>query len=80
MEFTTQRQQGLLSVSEEQRMASGEQGEQLLEELGTDERGTSLIARETLTADTFEIAVPLKVYGAADVDSVGSGRNEALEV
>ncbi|GAB1734461.1 hypothetical protein NU195Hw_g9069t1 [Hortaea werneckii] len=37
---------------------------QLLEELGTDERGTALIARERLPAETFEIAVPLRVYGA----------------
>ncbi|GAB1743881.1 hypothetical protein NU219Hw_g932t1 [Hortaea werneckii] len=41
-----------------------EEGSQLLEELGTDERGTALIARERLPAETFEIAVPLRVYGA----------------
>ncbi|RMX71919.1 hypothetical protein D0869_15144 [Hortaea werneckii] len=40
------------------------EGSQLLEELGTDERGTALIARERLPAETFEIAVPLRVYGA----------------
>ncbi|KAI7464825.1 Rgp1-domain-containing protein [Hortaea werneckii] len=41
-----------------------EEGSPLLEELGTDERGTALIARERLPAETFEIAVPLRVYGA----------------
>ncbi|RMY39621.1 hypothetical protein D0866_01811 [Hortaea werneckii] len=41
-----------------------EEGSQLLEELGMDERGTALIARERLPAETFEIAVPLRVYGA----------------
>ncbi|KAI7626253.1 Rgp1-domain-containing protein [Hortaea werneckii] len=39
-------------------------GSELLEELGTDERGTAMIARERLPAETFEIAVPLRVYGA----------------
>ncbi|KAI7567419.1 Rgp1-domain-containing protein [Hortaea werneckii] len=41
-----------------------EAGSPLLEELGTDERGTAMIARERLPAETFEIAVPLRVYGA----------------
>lgn len=37
---------------------------QLLEELGTDQRGTALMGREKLPAETFEIAVALRVYGA----------------
>ncbi|KAI7226476.1 Rgp1-domain-containing protein [Hortaea werneckii] len=41
-----------------------EEGSGLLEELGTDERGTAMIARERLPAETFEIAVPLRVFGA----------------
>jgi len=45
-------------------VADEEGGPQLLEELGTDERGTAMIARERLPAETFEIAVPLRVYGA----------------
>ncbi|KAK1073672.1 Golgi membrane exchange factor (Ric1p-Rgp1p) subunit [Friedmanniomyces endolithicus] len=80
VEFTTQREQlpqqsgdgGVLGQG-------GLEGEEMLEELGTDERGTALIARERLVADTFEVAIPLKVYGAAGVEGVG-GRSEALEV
>ncbi|KAK0266478.1 Golgi membrane exchange factor (Ric1p-Rgp1p) subunit [Friedmanniomyces endolithicus] len=76
VEFTTQREQ-----SGDGRVLGqgGLEGGEMLEELGTDERGTALIARERLVADTFEVAIPLKVYGAAGVEGVGS-RSEALEV
>ncbi|KAK3074394.1 Golgi membrane exchange factor (Ric1p-Rgp1p) subunit [Teratosphaeriaceae sp. CCFEE 6253] len=70
VEFTTQRQQSAATASEEQ---SAGDGAELLEELGTDERGTALIAKERLMADTFEIAVPLKVYGVAGLESGGGG-------
>ncbi|KAK0347111.1 Golgi membrane exchange factor (Ric1p-Rgp1p) subunit [Friedmanniomyces endolithicus] len=74
VEFTTQREQL-------QQGGGGEVEERggMLEELGRDERGTALIASERLVADTFEVAIPLKVYGAAGVEGVG-GRSEALEV
>ena len=40
-----------------------EDGQQLLEELSTDERGTILTAVEGLTCDSFEVGIPLRVYG-----------------
>jgi hypothetical protein len=45
---------------------------ELLEEIGRDERGANLLAKEKLMAETFEIAVPLRVYGAQGVDGLGS--------
>ncbi|QIW97943.1 hypothetical protein AMS68_003461 [Peltaster fructicola] len=45
-------------------------GDQLLEELSRDERGISLIAKERLAAETFEIAVPIRVYGAFAITEV----------
>ncbi|KAK0249166.1 hypothetical protein B0A54_13551 [Friedmanniomyces endolithicus] len=76
VEFTTEREQ----LQQQQQGGEGEMGGgEMLEELGTDERGTALIARERLVADTFEVAIPLKVYGAAGVEG-GGGRTEALEV
>lgn len=85
VEFTVQRQ--VLSSSQtagrEVRVESVEEGgggEEMLEQLGTDERGTALIARERLLAETFEVAVPVRIYGApAAVDGAGEG-TEALEV
>ncbi|KXL43151.1 hypothetical protein M433DRAFT_58906 [Acidomyces richmondensis BFW] len=62
--FTTQRQQQ--QQAHGLGIDGGEQedgDEQLLEEIGSDERGTVLIAREWLLADSFEVAVPLRVYG-----------------
>lgn len=76
VEFTTQRQQAQGPGME---TANGGGDRELLEELGSDERGTVLIARERLMADTFEIAVPLKVFGAPSIDAVG-GENEPLDV
>jgi hypothetical protein len=51
----------------------------LLEMLGSDERGTTFLAKENLLADSFEIAVPLRVYGAIGVN-VGAVETEPLEV
>jgi len=45
--------------------------DELLEEIGRDERGANLLAKEKLMAETFEIAVPLRVYGAHGVDGLG---------
>ncbi|KAK5119287.1 hypothetical protein LTR85_007643 [Meristemomyces frigidus] len=65
IEFTTQRQQAQgLGID-------GQADEGLLEELGSDERGTVFIAKERLMAETFEIAVPLKVFGAPGIDAIG---------
>ena len=76
VEFTTQRPaQGLgLSASTAQVDEGG-----LMEELGRDERGATLIANERLVADSFEIGVPLRIYGAPGTDA-GSGEGEALMV
>ncbi|PPJ56329.1 hypothetical protein CBER1_00651 [Cercospora berteroae] len=73
VEFTTHRQSQGLGIE-----GTGGDGE-LLEQLGSDERGTSWIAKERLPADTFEIAVPLKVYGAVGVDGI-SHESETLFV
>ncbi|EME48611.1 hypothetical protein DOTSEDRAFT_67597 [Dothistroma septosporum NZE10] len=62
VEFTTQRQVTGLGID------SSNAGDELLEELASDERGTTFIAKERLPADTFEIAVPLKVFGAVGID------------
>ncbi|EMC95343.1 hypothetical protein BAUCODRAFT_536846 [Baudoinia panamericana UAMH 10762] len=79
IEFVAQRQQ---QRSPQQPSESGERilrDEQLLEELGSDERGTVLIARETVAAETFEIAVPLIVFGSPGVEGPGAV-SDALEV
>ena len=46
--------------------------DELLEEVGADDRATTLIAKERLLAETFEVAVPIRVYGgsAASMDGV----------
>lgn len=44
----------------------------LLEEISTDDRGVVLAAAEALDCESFEIAVPLRVYGAL----TGSGERE----
>jgi len=66
VEFTTERQQ--MPWQEE----GQEDNEEHLEEIGRDERGANLLAKEKLMAETFEIAVPLRVYGAQGVDGLGS--------
>lgn len=63
IEFTTQRQVQGLGLEDHGT------NEELLEELASDDRGTTYIAKERLMADTFEIAVPLKVYGAAGIEA-----------
>jgi hypothetical protein len=68
VEFTTERQPAQISWSEDDGHDSG--GE-LLEEIGRDERGLSLLAKERLMAETFEIVVPLKIYGAQGVEGMG---------
>lgn len=51
------------------RLGSGMEGEDLLEEVGRDERGGLLQGVETLKVETFEVAVPVRVYGVAGVKS-----------
>ena len=67
VEFTTERQPAQISWPEDDQ----EGGQELLEEIGRDERGANLLARERLMAETFEIAVPLRIYGAQGVDGLG---------
>lgn len=45
----------------------------LLEEVHSDERGTVLLARERLGAESFEIEVPIKVFGSAAATATASG-------
>ncbi|KAK5175212.1 Golgi membrane exchange factor (Ric1p-Rgp1p) subunit [Saxophila tyrrhenica] len=66
VEFTTERQVQGLGLEG----SAGDEGEDLLEEIASDERGRTLIAREKLMAETFEIEVPLKVFGVVDVDAM----------
>lgn len=68
VEFTTERQPAQISWPEDE---GHERGGELLEEIGRDERGASLLAKEKLMAETFEIAVPLRIYGAQGVDGLG---------
>ena len=72
VEFTTERAVAGLGLE-------GDGTVELLEELGRDERGVTCIARERLSAETFEIEVPLKIFGAVGGEGrVGEG--EGLEV
>jgi hypothetical protein len=64
VEFTAQRQSPGAGADASNRESNP------LEELGSDERGRTMIAKERLPADTFEIAVPLKVFGAVGIDGV----------
>jgi hypothetical protein len=68
VEFTTERQPAQISWPEDD---DHENSQELLEEIGRDERGANLLARERLMAETFEIAVPLRIYGAQGVDGLG---------
>ena len=76
VQFTTERQAQGLGLEGAGEQNSGE----LLEEIGSDERGTTLIAKENLMAETFEIEVPLKVYGVADIDAMRSATCDAWEI
>ncbi|KAM0719523.1 hypothetical protein Q7P37_003653 [Cladosporium fusiforme] len=76
VEFTTERQPAAQMSWPEERQ---EQRDELLEEIGRDDRGASLLAKERLMAETFEIAVPLKIYGAQGVEGLG-GEPDVLEL
>ena len=45
-------------------LANGEVYAELLEELASDDRGFTLAAAEAIDCESFEVAVPLRVYGA----------------
>lgn len=53
-------------------------GGDLLEEIAGDDRGTTSIAKERLAADTFEIAVPIKVFGALGIDALHTESDELV--
>lgn len=72
IEFTTQRQ-----IPGQLPDLNGAGGE-LMDEVARDERGATSIAKERLAADTFEIAVPIKIYGALGVDSLYTESEELL--
>ncbi|KAI9799274.1 MAG: hypothetical protein M1833_004152 [Piccolia ochrophora] len=57
--------------TEEPSHISSSGGLPLLEEISTDQRGTILAAVEGLSCESFEVAVPVRVYGA--VTGGGSG-------
>lgn len=80
VEFTTERQlpfggQGML----EERTPGQSDGGDLLEEIGRDDRGVSLLAKERLNAETFEVAVPVRLYGAQGTEGLG-GEPRSLEI
>lgn len=50
--------------------------EVLLEEVGADDRGVILAAAQRLPAESFEVQVPIRVYGA--VSGVEEGGGEGL--
>lgn len=77
VEFTTQRRTQVQGLGIDAGTEEG--GEEVLEELGRDERGVTLIAKERLYTDTFEVALPLRVYGVPGIDALGS-EDDALDV
>ncbi|KAI3340325.1 Rgp1-domain-containing protein [Ustulina deusta] len=64
----------------DQEGAKEEQGHPLLEEIShNDKSGLILVAAETLECESFEVAVPLRVYGAVCNGLERLERDEALE-
>jgi len=56
---------------------------EVLREVARDDRGVVLAAREALAAETFEVAVPIKVFGVGGLVGegvLGNGVAEALEI
>ena len=89
IEFTTERGRGAppdATDSEQhqhqyqhQHQLVDDNSAELLEEVGRDDRGTVMIAKERLLVDSFDVAIPLKVYGSPGLDEFGV-ENEAIEV
>ncbi|KAL9082646.1 MAG: hypothetical protein Q9165_008829 [Trypethelium subeluteriae] len=65
------------SASGVEEMAGGG-GEELLEEVGRDERGRVLGAVERLPCESFEVMVPIRVYGAVAAGSEGERTEDLL--
>ena len=65
VEFTCARQQSRTAEGE----TAGE--DELLEDVGEDERGRTLLAAERLAGETFEIAVPIRVFGVPCAGDAG---------
>ena len=61
-------------------MSGEEQQHPLLEEISRDGRGgLVLVAAENIACESFEVAVPLRVYGAVCTGLERLERDEALE-
>ncbi|KAG9799961.1 Rgp1-domain-containing protein, partial [Aureobasidium melanogenum] len=54
-------------TEEESALAEAREND-LLEEVGRDERGVVRIAKERLVAETFEVSVPIRVYGVTGTE------------
>ncbi|THV95945.1 Rgp1-domain-containing protein [Aureobasidium pullulans] len=66
---------------EEELAPTPDKEDDLLEEVGRDERGVVKIAKERLVAETFEVAVPVRVYGVAGTGVDGhEAETDGLEV
>ncbi|KAI5238174.1 Rgp1-domain-containing protein [Aureobasidium subglaciale] len=66
---------------DESALTPEKEGDDLLEEVGRDERGVVRIAKERLIAETFEVAVPIRVYGVAGTGVDGQeARTDGLEI
>jgi len=66
--------------AEQNTRAGGGGGHPLLEEVSRDDRGgLVLVAVESLPCESFEVAVPLRVYGAVTTGLERLERDEALE-
>jgi hypothetical protein len=57
----------LANGEEDPALSEGREAD-LLEEVGRDERGAVRIAKERLVAETFEVAVPIRVYGVTGTE------------
>ncbi|KAI9690980.1 MAG: hypothetical protein M1822_008600 [Bathelium mastoideum] len=75
VEFVTPRQGS--AVGGEAKGPAGVEAE-LLEEIGQDERGVVRAAVERLPCESFEVAVPIRVYGAVAAGSEGQRSEDLL--
>ncbi|KAI4733575.1 Rgp1-domain-containing protein [Aureobasidium sp. EXF-12298] len=66
--------------AEEESALAEEREASLLEEVGRDERGVVRIAKERLVAETFEVAVPIRVYGVTGTEVDRREGETGLEV
>ncbi|KAK7553620.1 Rgp1-domain-containing protein [Phyllosticta citricarpa] len=69
-----------LDLREETGVKTMAMGSDLLEEVAKDERGTILAASEKINVESFEVVVPIRVYGAnTGSDGLGTGSGEERE-